>query len=152
MTQFWETITNFFAVEGWPFTQVDNAPILRMNFQGENGKWNCYAQAEVGQGRFVFYSLCPVDAPEDKRMVMAEFLTHANYGLLVGNFEMDFTDGEIRFKTSLDVEDSNELTTTLIRPLVYVNVLTMDRYFPGIMKIIYSDLLPSEVIAQIEID
>jgi len=34
-----------------------------------------------------------------------EFLTRANYGLNIGNFEMDFQDGEIRFKTAIDVEE-----------------------------------------------
>lgn len=80
---------------------------------------------------------------------MAEFLTRANYGMLIGNFEMDFTDGEIRYKTSIDVE-GDRLTSPLMQQIVYANVRTMDRYLPGIRKVIETDLTPAEIIASIE--
>jgi hypothetical protein len=31
-----------------------------------------------------------------ERAPPAEFITRANYGLIIGNFELDFEDGEIR--------------------------------------------------------
>ncbi|MDJ1171766.1 hypothetical protein PMG71_20260 [Roseofilum sp. BLCC_M154] len=34
---------------------------------------------------------------------MAEFLTKANYGMILGDFELDLTDGELRDKTSIGV-------------------------------------------------
>jgi len=43
-----------------------------------------------------------------------KFLTRANYGMMIGNFEMDFTDGEIRYKTSIDVE-GDKLSSALIK-------------------------------------
>jgi len=39
-----------------------------------------------------------------KRGAVAEFINRANYGIIIGNFEMDFADGEIRYKTSIDVQ------------------------------------------------
>ena len=35
---------------------------------------------------------------------IAEFLTRTNYSMIIGNFELDFADGEIRYKTSIDVQ------------------------------------------------
>ena len=83
---------------------------------------------------------------------MAEFIARANYDLLIGNFEMDFQDGEIRFKTSIDVEDAEDhFTSQIIRQMVYANVVTTDRYFPGVMKVIYDEsCTPLEAIEQIE--
>jgi hypothetical protein len=118
-------------------------------FQGENGTWVCYAHAREEQKLFIFYSVCQVNAPEDKRMAVAEFLTRANYGLLIGNFELDFNDGEIRYKTSIDVEGDRP-SPALVQQLVYANVLTMDRYLPGIMTVIYGSASPAEAIAEIE--
>ena len=40
--------------------------------------------------------------PEEKRSAVAEFITRANYGLPGGNFEMDWRDGELRYKVFLD--------------------------------------------------
>lgn len=120
-----------------------------MAFGGKNGKWNCYAKARTDQAQFVFYSICPVSVPESKRLALAEFITLANYGTIIGNFEMDFSTGEIRYKTSIDVSDSN-LTFTQIKQLVYTNVMMMDEYLPGIVSAINNDVEAKDAIAQIE--
>jgi hypothetical protein len=59
--------------------------------------------------------------PEAKRQAMAEFLTRAKYGLCMGNFEMDFGDGEVRYKASLDIADG-ELTAKMIEVLHMVSL------------------------------
>ncbi len=46
----------------------------------------------------VFLAVCPINATEDNRAAVAEYLTRANYGLKSGNFEMDYKDGEVRYK------------------------------------------------------
>jgi hypothetical protein len=149
MGEILDTTIVFFQQDAWSFTQLEDQPILRLGFQGESGQWTCYAQAREEQAQFLFYSLCPVKAPEDKRMAVAEFLTRANYGMFIGNFELDYSDGEIRYRTSIDVEGS-QLTPALVRPLVYANVLMMDRYLPGIMSVIYGNVSPAEAVAKAE--
>lgn len=144
-----EEIVNFFKADDWPFVQIVGQPALQIAFQGENGKWNCYARARVEQKQFVFYSICLVNAPENKRLAIAEFLTRANSGMIIGNFELDFADGEISYKTSIDVE-GDRLSFALIQRVVYANVTMMDEYLPGIMSVLYGNLSPEEAIAQIE--
>ncbi|HEY9820506.1 MAG TPA: YbjN domain-containing protein [Candidatus Sericytochromatia bacterium] len=148
-TQIFEEMVIFFKEDDWPFYEVEGKPILQMAFQGENGKWTCYAKARVEQEQFVFYSICPVNAPDSKRLAVAEFLTRANSGMIIGNFELDFADGEVRYKTSIDV-DGDILSSALIKRLVYANVTMMDEYLPGIMSVIYGDVSPKDAIAQIE--
>ncbi len=90
-----------------------------MAFQGVNGKWTCYTRAREEQAQFVFYSICSVNAPENKRQSLAEFLTRANFGMIIGNFELDFASGEISYKTSVDVE-GDRLSFLPIEQLVYI--------------------------------
>ena len=52
----------------------------------------------------------PIRVAEEQRQIVAELLARINYGLNIGNFELDMTDGEIRYKTSIDVE-GGELTS-----------------------------------------
>jgi hypothetical protein len=120
-----------------------------MVFQGRNGKWTCYAKAREEQEQFVFYSVCRVNAPENKPLAVAEFLTRANSGMIIGNFEMDFEDGKIRYKTSINVE-SDSLSFALIKKLVYTNVTMMDEYLPGIITAIEGNMSAKDAIAQIE--
>lgn len=149
MTDIFETVQKFFTDDEWYFMQLDNQLILQMGFQGRNGKWSCYAQVNNEQHLFFFYSVCPINVPEDKRPLIAEFITRANYGIKIGNFELDYNDGEVRYKTSIDIEN-DDLTPALISNHVYANIWTMDRYLPGIMSVVYSDEEPYDVIQKIE--
>lgn len=144
-----DTVRQFFITNEWYFMQMDSRTVLQMSHTGRSGRWPCYAQVDEDDTLFFFYSVCPVTVPEAQRTTMAEYLTRANYGLKVGNFEMDYTDGEVRFKTSLDVENS-ELTLPLVTNLVYSNVWTMDRYLPGIFEVIYGQKTPEEAILTVE--
>ena len=100
--------------------------------------------------QLLFYVMMPFKIPEEARNTIAEFITRANYGLRVGNFEMDFTDGEIRYKTSIDVE-GDHLSSALVKPLVYTNVTIMDKYLPGIIAVVDKGIKPVDVIAQVEV-
>ncbi|MDZ8085221.1 MAG: YbjN domain-containing protein [Nostoc sp. DedQUE12b] len=144
-----EAIINFFQADNWLFVQLPGQLALQIAFQGENGKWNCYARARSEQNQFVFYSICPVNAPEEKRLAVAEFITKANSGMIIGNFELDFADGEISYKTSIDVE-GDRLSSALIQRVVYANVTMMDEYLPGILSVIYGNFSPEEAIADVE--
>ncbi len=70
----------------------------------------------------------------ERRAALAEFVTRANFGLVVGNFEMDMDDGEVRYKTSIDVE-GDRLSTALLHQLVRVNLEMMDKYLPGLYAV-----------------
>jgi len=142
-------IIYFFTEDDWQFTKQQSEPALYLAFQGENGAWTCYARAREDQQQFVFYSLCPIAIPEANRSAIAEFLTRANYGMTIGNFELDFSDGEIRYKTSVDVE-GDRLTSALIRNLVYTNVAMMDEYLPGIKAVVETGASPEAAIRAIE--
>jgi hypothetical protein len=144
-----QAIVNFFKEDNWLFVQIKGQSALRLAFEGKNGKCDCYAQARETQQQFIFYSVCPVKVPKLKREAIGEFINRANYSMIIGNFELNFADGEIRYKTSIDVE-GDRLTSALIKRLVYANVMMMDEYLPGIMSVIDRDVSPVEAIAQIE--
>src|SRR5438105_2189180 len=89
-------LKEFFQSDGWPAFEMPDGNTLQVNFQGRHGNWACYAQAREESSQLVFYSICPMSAPEAKRARVVEYITRANYGLIIGNFEMDVDDGEIR--------------------------------------------------------
>ncbi|HEX8600766.1 MAG TPA: YbjN domain-containing protein [Chloroflexia bacterium] len=149
MGAIFDVMTTFFKEDGWTFSQIEGTLVLSIQFLGDNARFICHASEETEKQIFLFYSYAPVKAPEDKRPILADFLTRANYGLYIGNFEMDYNDGEIRYKTSIDVENA-ELNSPLIKGVVYPNVSVMDKYLPGIMAVIYGGSSPTEAIALVE--
>ncbi len=144
-----ETVERFLKSDDWPVSPVEGRTVIKTGFEGKNGQFTCYAQERNEQEQFVFYSIFPVRTPDDKMSEVAEFITRANYGMIIGNFELDYGDGEIRYKTSVDVEDM-EISEPLVRHLVYANVLTMDKYFPGLMRVLYAGINPVSAIEEVE--
>jgi hypothetical protein len=128
---------------------IESESVLQMAFQGKHGRWDCYAQYKDEQQQFIFYSIYPLTTPAPQRLAISEFIARANYGLTIGNFELDFRDGEIRYKTSIDIENDN-LNFTCIQNLVYTNLKMMDEYFSGIFSVIHGHASPMSAIEQIE--
>jgi hypothetical protein len=129
-----DELKRVFAENGWPFVEVQGAPVLFTELTGPLGSWNFYAQAVEEQDVILLYSVCPLTVPENRRLEVSHFLTLANYGLAAGNFELDFGDGEIRYKTTL--QSAGELDAMTIRRVVRANGLAMETYLPGITAVI----------------
>lgn len=144
-------LVEFFEEDNWDFQWMTGMSVLTLNYSGTNGHWQCYAQARENQQQLVFYSVLPANAQSTKRAAIAEFLTRANYGMVIGNFEMDYDDGEIRYKTSVDVEGST-VTLPLIRQMVYANISIMDHYFPAIMRVLYGGISPQEALSELMLE
>ncbi|MEG3973030.1 MULTISPECIES: YbjN domain-containing protein [unclassified Microcoleus] len=140
-----QSIADFFTAENKSFIRVQGEQILQMAVGGQNGKLTCYAQVIEEQSLFIFYSICPIKAPESQRQALAEFLTKINYDLIIGNFQLDLTSGQIRYKTSIDVSDST-LSTTQIKNLVYTNITMMDSHLPEILSVINNSPPPLDAI------
>ena len=149
MGRIYDAMTEWFRAEDWKFQESDNQPVLMLGFEGQHATYACYAQARENEEQFIFYVVAPMKVPEAQRMEIAEFLTRANYGLVLGNFELDFSDGEIRYKTSVDCEDVPVLSSCF-RPCVYAGVFTADRYFPGLTAVLYGGSTPEQAVAMVE--
>ncbi len=149
MGELLQMVQQFFDEEGWSYSRIEGEDLLQLPFEGSTGRWLCWAHVREEQNQFAFYSLCPANVPPEQRAALAEFITRANYGLIVGNFDMDMADGEIRYKTSIDVTGAR-LTPELLRQMVYLNVTCMEAFLPAIMKAIYGDVRPEQALALVE--
>jgi hypothetical protein len=147
--QAFDNLSRFLTEDEWHPQQLEDKTIYRVGFNGENGQLTCYAQIRVDLEQFLFYVVAPIKVPEETRLTVAEFVTRANYGLGIGNFELGFEEGEVRYKSSLDFEGT-PLTLELIKNTIYPAVQTMDHYLPGLLSVIYGNKTPAEAIAEIE--
>lgn len=150
MGRLYDTVIEFLSTDGWRFEEVSGQTAIRFGFTGRNARFECYGRANEDQETFMFFSILPLRAPEDKRAMIAELITRINYGMNIGNFEMDMNDGEIRYKTSIDVE-GGELTQKMTESLITVNLSTTDRYFNAFTDVLYVQLTPAEAVARIEV-
>ncbi len=145
----YEAMVSYFKADEWPFERVGDNTLVRIVYKGENGQWLCYANTDEVKKQFIFYSIVPEKAEMEHLAAVSEFINRANYGLVIGNFELDFSDGEMRFKTSLDVE-GDFLRPVLLHNLIHANIAQMDHYLPGILKVALEGADPAQTVAEIE--
>lgn len=149
MGRVFDAVIAFLQADDWRYDEIPEELAIRFSYAGKNARFECYGRANEEHEIFVFYSVVPVRVPPEQIMAAAELLVRINYGLNIGNFELDVTDGEIRYKTSIDVE-GGELSLRMAETLIAVNLSTTDRYFPAIMDLLYGGARPSEAVGRIE--
>ncbi len=138
-------VEEFLNRDAWPYHKMEGVTAIQTTFEGKTGKWSCFIESLENIKQVVVYSVAAIKVPIDKRMTVAELMTRLNYGIRYGNFEMDFDDGEIRFRTSIDVEGT-QLLLPMVKQLLHSNVALMDYYLPGILGVLYSNRTPESVI------
>jgi hypothetical protein len=148
VTRLTDAALAYFAAEEWPIVEVRAGVIYQTAFDGPNGSWNCYLHVHADRNQVVFYTLYPEHVPASARPAVCEFITRANFGIPIGNFELDHTDGALRFKTSIDV-GTGELSETLTRQIVHANVFSMNKYAPGISAVLQG-ASPESAVAAVE--
>ncbi|MCO4744574.1 MAG: YbjN domain-containing protein [Proteobacteria bacterium] len=133
------------------WTPVEGVPnLVRSGIPGPSGAaYLVLVQELEAQHQIVVYAVAEKKVPEHRRSAVAEYVSRANYGLPIGNFEIDVTDGELRFKTSMDLE-GGVLTAKMAENLLVLNLQTMDRYTPGALKVAFDNGKPAAIIAEIE--
>ncbi len=149
MGRIYDVMVRYFREDDWAFSAVPGQDTVMVTASGAHGMYTCYAQAREEYSQFVFYSFYAVKAPPAKREQALEYITRANFGLVIGNFEMDLSDGEVRYKTSLALE-AEHITPSMIGALITVNLHTADRYLPGYMLVLYGNRAAADAIREIE--
>ena len=134
---------------GWIFNVEQERNLVHTSASGGNGMYRFVLDLKADTEILIVYAYVPVKAPEGKRQQIAEYITRANYGIIIGGFEFDYSDGEIRYKASIEYA-GGELVTSMIENLVGKVAYTINRYFPGIMRVIYGDIDPGVAIHEIE--
>lgn len=146
-----DPVARFFESMGWEANKLEKVPVITSGLQLPNGEVDIYIHAHEDAGRLLVYVRPKgLEVPPDQMRHVAEYLTRANYGLPLGNFEMDMQDGEINFKNSLELVNC-ELNPEMVRPLVIVGVETVNHYLPGLRQVIEGEATPAQAIAAIEV-
>jgi hypothetical protein len=144
-----QVLSDFLESDDWKPRRLENKHAFSMGYTGESGDYRCYAILRVELEEFLFYIVAPVRVPSEDRPAVAEYITRANYGLRIGNFELDYADGEVRFKSSINFE-GEDLTSGMLRNAIYPAIHTLDRYLPGLLRVSFGGATPPEAIEEVE--
>ena len=145
-------IRGFLLDDDWKFDFDDEKGIFRfgVNIDGKMKHVNYFMP--VRDDSYTVYAISPVSGdPEDPLTMaaIADFVCRANYGLRNGNFEVDMTDGEIRYKVFVDC-DGVIPSREVVRGSIIIPAMMFERYSPGLLDVIFKGVSAADAIAKCE--
>jgi hypothetical protein len=142
--------------DNWKYAQPDEVSFVTGVSGLESSIDKVKVTVKVGKLHTLIYTTPLLAVPEDKRPAVCEFITRANYGLPAGNFEMDWSDGELRYKVFLDrmvlINNNKDASRTLFGA-IFGSTRLWERYGDNLLALL-QDTAPgksvSELIAEAE--
>ncbi len=145
-------INEILTRDDWDFSFSEDSGEFRFGFKSESklNKINCIIR--VGKGDYVLYAFSPIGVDVDDKVAivsMTEFVCRANYGLRNGNFELDVSDGEIRYKSYVDCDGIMPTYNVVINSILVSDVM-FSRYGSGIIDVIFGKTTAEKAIESCE--
>ena len=109
---------------------VVDANIIRVAVKGKNVNLSPVLVIREDAGQLII--CCSGDgrvAPGD-RPAAAELIARINWNQALGNFDLDLSDGEIRYKTVATVGPGGQMTVGMVDVHFFTCVVAMDDHFP----------------------
>ncbi len=146
-----KAIETFFKEDEWIVEFDEERGIFSGGIGGLEGKISSVKfYVIVRDESATVYEMLPIQADNAVRSKAAEFITRANYGLDYGCFEMDFNDGEIRYKTNVSKAELEQDRNAAIQHALQVPIAMIMRYADGLLKVLFGMMEPAEAIAEAE--
>jgi hypothetical protein len=141
-----DTARAFFEEAGWACEEDVEAHMLRAFHDGDAGAFAVYVRVDDEREQLIVYGVMPDNVDEGRRVAVGALLAGLNYGLPIGSFEIDFADGEVRFRAGVDVE-GGELTPAMVRSLASACVINLDLYRKAIEAVAGGAMGPLEALS-----
>jgi hypothetical protein len=137
---------------------------VRFEYATPTGSWTTYAVAFEEARQLAIYGVVPVPADPPQLPAISELVTRINFGLVIGNFELDYDGGEIRCKTSVDLEDvpvfapvveedgTSSITpfAALARQLIRANLALMEHHLAAFVAAVIHSRPVAEALALLD--
>tara|TARA_B100000609_G_C17115290_1_gene381950 strand:- start:22 stop:444 length:423 start_codon:yes stop_codon:yes gene_type:complete len=127
-------IETFLREEGFPIIPIEGSPAFMFGFMNGDLRWKVLANADEDDRILTFLSYMPDPVPEARLAAVAERMMRINMRLSIGHFELDFDDGEARFRTAIDL-DGTEPTHQLVRQLLRANLQAMGAFLEELQAV-----------------
>lgn len=129
-----DAIKTFFENNDWKYNYNENDNVLSTGADLGNVFGNVKMFIVIEEESYNVYTILNSKVEKKYYPLVAEFLHRANYGLKNGNFEMDYDDGEVRFKCYVNFINT-EISQQIIEDSVYVGFSMINTYGKGLLKL-----------------
>ena len=132
----------------WTYTVNEDMNLVTFGVGGEHTAYNCALFADDETRLVTMIAQSPMRVPHEERLSACELLMRANHGLMFGAFDIDFSDGEVRYKVAIDVEGGT-LGVGAVHSMVTVALDMYELWYPPLMKVVYGGVTPEDAVAEV---
>ena len=132
-------VREFLDNDDWNYSFDEERGLFRFNLNVDSKLRKLNYIIDVKDDEYLVYGILPVggDKDDDEMMTnLAKFVCCANYGLKNGSFELDFNDGEVRFKTYVDCDEQLP-GNRVIRNSIYCVAAMVEHYAAGFIEVVF---------------
>ena len=140
-----EIIKKFFEKSSWKYEYSEEDRIFSTKINMENALGSVGLFILLQEDFYNVYVVLNSKIERKYYSSVAEFLHRANYGIIDGNFEMDYRDGEVRYKTFVNFKGSH-VSEDIVGESIVTGLTMVNRYGKGLLKLALGDGEPEECI------
>jgi len=130
------------------YEENDSGDII-LEYEIAGGVESLYYEIVCFTNGYTAYAYPLLYADETNMAAVGEFCHRANFGMRNGNFELDYNDGEIRYKSYVDCTDYYPGDNVIERSIMIPAAMFED-YGDGLLAVMDGSMTAGEAIAEIE--
>lgn len=132
-----------------PVEPVDDITGFALAFEADGPPVSGSAYVLQDEEKFLFYLDFLPEVPVPRVPQVIEFVARANFGITVGNFEVDYQGRSVRYKSSIDFQGT-ELEPVLIRNAILGAMDGVETYAEALLEVMAGSKSAQEAIERAE--
>ena len=151
-----ETIKEYFKRNDWTYTYYEEYSLFRFGIRMDSVIGSLDYIIAIRKDAYTVYAILRNKVEQEYISQVAEFLHRANYGMHVGNFELDYDDGEIRYKNHIEIETEwfcntdKEISDAMLSRSITIPAAMFKKYGKGLLELMVGEGDPEKLIDSIE--
>lgn len=137
---------------GLKFRAVEEQKAVFFSVRGDAAAYEVALLVTHDDEVFQIYVTLPLgNSDANLRPLIAEFVARANHRLVIGHFDLDMDDGRLRYHVGHAIGEG-ALDGETVGRLIGTALNTADRYYPGIMRVLFAGHTPADAVYLCELD
>ena len=138
------TICRMLDEKDWRYQKDEDALKISCGVQGDDLPMPIRIELDAERQLVVLLSEIPFAVPEDRRSAIAVAVSVANYGMVYGNFDFDYLNGNILFRATA-IYAQSLIGQEMFAFMVACSCHTIDRYNDKFLVVTQNDMTEDEV-------
>lgn len=146
-----DMVREYYDAQNWKYEFDPAAKAFRMRMSS-----TCVDSYQVitfirDEEWFTTLTVFPIRIPGEKRPLIEELIARANFGMILGCFEIQPKNGLLQFRNTCLCGDA-ELDMAVLERHIDVGFRMCNRYGPAILEVLYGGVSPADAVRKAEAD